>query len=130
MALFLFWNGIGKDDSVISSIFFTHFHNSQYMSHFNCVIGLNGSSIFIPREKKTQELVQAEDLLSRETMLCIYFQELPFYFWGRVTKVLHRDPDTVSHCGFHQRFHAATKSNKRFFWKKIKIIILINVNLL
>lgn len=52
MALFLFWNGIGKDDSVISSIFFTHFHNSQYMSHFNCVIGLNGSSIFIPREKK------------------------------------------------------------------------------
>ena len=52
VALFLLWNGVGKNDSVISRISFTHFHNSQHMPHFNCVIRLNGSSIFIPMGEK------------------------------------------------------------------------------
>lgn len=73
VTLLLLWNGIGKDDSVISCVSFTHFHDRQYMPHFNCVIGLKGYSIFIPMKKNSQELVQSKDLLSHEMMLCVYF---------------------------------------------------------
>lgn len=50
VTLFLHWNGIGEDDRVVSRISFTHFHDGEFVAHYHCVIGLNGSSISVPME--------------------------------------------------------------------------------